>query len=672
MQTPMNDSGRRSSAAFAIDFNPGLEDGESEAPTEIVCDSGASGVEDFRHLLLPSSGEGTHSAPSGEKVHLSLGSVGGDRPKRRKTTGGPTPPASMSSTSGTGRRSGHFTSSRLKRRREERRIPLEGAPDASELPALDGGDGGTRDVRDDDGKEQEQEPRSHGDDSTSRPRLSQAEVEDIHHELHRAAGGHGRDGFSPIASRKISFDECGRSAQGSNSMQDGGHDDQVFDDEVWSESDLAAIDRSVAVATSRPGHCASPSPPPSNPSGPQQRPSSGSPPDAGTTELPVASSMPPNDGIPSYDFDNDDDDKELNELDLEAIARGEAREADAPLVAPPSRDSRTSTAGEFSEDDNGAFENMDLSALDSKIEERRRQLTAQSRHPPPTNAPIRNRRCHPLDTAQKTHPLFLSFTRYVVRVVHDDPRTFTKSVAVALWESGGAAAGDPGGNAPIDGYLHLRGTWYYTDFHPGDVVHLCSLSGEYMTDAAALPVVLDSSPPVGSDANDDLLLVIHPDDLLSPTLVSESVTCPRLAVLQSRLGSTRLGAKPAVIGTLRHELFQRCLRQRDATPQSGALFTREILRQSAGSLVGCGVVDQKEAFSDVMAILPQVRSFLATYTSWDMPKFGASLQPRGGNECAGAAMATMEGMLGSCDLNLAIRDVHSTEEWTHVPELGLK
>ena len=81
-------------------------------------------------------------------------------------------------------------------------------------------------------------------------------------------------------------------------------------------------------------------------------------------------------------------------------------------------------------------------------------------------------------------------------------------------------------------------------------------------------------------------LVIHPDELISPTLVSEAVKCPRLAVLQSCLRSTGLLAKSAVIGTSRHDLFERCIRDRDASRCTAALFTRRILRDNAEGLLG--------------------------------------------------------------------------------------
>ena len=69
---------------------------------------------------------------------------------------------------------------------------------------------------------------------------------------------------------------------------------------------------------------------------------------------------------------------------------------------------------------------------------------------------------------------------------------------------------------------------------------------------------MSQSVSKGSAADDDLVLIIHPNELISPTLVSEAVKCPRLVVVQSRLGSTSLCAKSAVIGILRHDLFGRC------------------------------------------------------------------------------------------------------------------
>ena len=81
-------------------------------------------------------------------------------------------------------------------------------------------------------------------------------------------------------------------------------------------------------------------------------------------------------------------------------------------------------------------------------------------------------------------------------------------------------------------------------------------------------------------------------------------------MLQSRLGSTGLSAKSAFVGTLRHDLFERFVREKDSSRRSAALFTREIIRNNADALVGCGITDRGEAFSEVIKTLPQIQRYV--------------------------------------------------------------
>ncbi len=394
-----------------------------------------------------------------------------------------------------------------------------------------------------------------------------------------------------------------------------------------------------------------------------------------------------------------------------------------------------------SEDDDQYFAEMDFDALDDTIV-RHHQLRLQQQQkvsmtqdqqrdsiqsaplqslhsppPPPPLAPIFNRRRHlPIEAKNYPNepttlpPSYPLFTRYTVQIIQEDLLTCTKTIGVSLWnnpqDDKKTKAGDeldylmsicmnqstndalqkPASDNVVDGYLHLRGEWYHTSCHPGDIIHLCSLSGDYLTGITALPVVLHSDPPPSSDPNDDLLLVLHPDELITPTLVSEAVQCPRLAVLRSRLGSTGMSSRSAVIGILRHELFERCLRERDASHKSAAMFTRQIIRNNANALLGCGVIDQREAFGEVMKTLSQVQLFLQSFTSWNVTKPNAQLQQKeknkqssvrhGGNQGDRRGnyipKTLLKGMFASCDTMVEIQGVYSTEQWMHVPELGLK
>lgn len=70
--------------------------------------------------------------------------------------------------------------------------------------------------------------------------------------------------------------------------------------------------------------------------------------------------------------------------------------------------------------------------------------------------------------------------------------------------------------------------------------------------------VLESEHVVVDNAS-GRLLIVQPDILVSPTKVADTVLCNRKAVLQSRLASDASKSKPAVLGNLKHELFETSL-----------------------------------------------------------------------------------------------------------------
>jgi hypothetical protein len=197
----------------------------------------------------------------------------------------------------------------------------------------------------------------------------------------------------------------------------------------------------------------------------------------------------------------------------------------------------------------GDFPDVDFEALDKTIaDQEQQQLTP---------------RCPLADTHSPVEftpdPGALCFTRYCVAHVKDDACNFVKTVSVRLWTHDATGQAPLRGEAslhamlqlltptakastatpePINGEINLCGDWYFTPLAERDVIHVCSLSGCYNTDVrVASPLILDSN------LGDDLLLVVHPDMLLTPTTVSETVTCSRRAVLKNRLGSTGLSCK---------------------------------------------------------------------------------------------------------------------------------
>lgn len=92
--------------------------------------------------------------------------------------------------------------------------------------------------------------------------------------------------------------------------------------------------------------------------------------------------------------------------------------------------------------------------------------------------------------------------------------------------------------------VHLRGAWYDTPAHTSSYVHVIgkfSLKGQCIVD----------------DAQN--LLILHPDQLVSATVVADSFGCMRRAVLQDRVKATSEASAPLVYGTILHEIFQDAL-----------------------------------------------------------------------------------------------------------------
>ncbi|KAJ0168260.1 DNA replication ATP-dependent helicase/nuclease DNA2 [Colletotrichum tanaceti] len=92
--------------------------------------------------------------------------------------------------------------------------------------------------------------------------------------------------------------------------------------------------------------------------------------------------------------------------------------------------------------------------------------------------------------------------------------------------------------------IHLRGDWYETPAHPKAYVH-----------------VIGTFSPSGQCTIDDShnILILHPDQLISATVVADSFTCIRRAVLQDRVKATSEATAPLVYGTMLHEIFQEAL-----------------------------------------------------------------------------------------------------------------
>ena len=378
--------------------------------------------------------------------------------------------------------------------------------------------------------------------------------------------------------------------------------------------------------------------------------------------------------FPMVDFDAIDSAIGRRSLDTAASTNASSGQQ---LRQAPTQQQQPIAANEKSEF--GDFPELDFDAMDRLVQQKGNcqsssvasssdQVTQKQSNPlavPSLHLPVRNQT---ISTAKNESlgPAFISFDRYKVVAVEEDLSTYTRTLRVAHWDSS-RKSGDENdsNNTPsttsatpldrVDGCIHLRGEWYHTQCEPEDTVHLCSLRGRYQTGPSALPVILHTAPPQGSDLNDDLVLIVHPDTLLTPTAISETVTCVRRAVLKTRLGSSGLSCKcyssmlcreyvsmatlvyfhtfltnifppflsffpttaeAAIVGTMRHDLFERCMQDRNFSDEFAQQNVDQIVRSHSDTLVGCQYYDDARARDEVLRVMPQVRQFAAKYCAF--------------------------------------------------------
>ncbi|TPX18862.1 uncharacterized protein E0L32_011477 [Thyridium curvatum] len=92
--------------------------------------------------------------------------------------------------------------------------------------------------------------------------------------------------------------------------------------------------------------------------------------------------------------------------------------------------------------------------------------------------------------------------------------------------------------------VHLRGDWVDTPVSTKSYVHII---GKFESTGMC---IID---------NTQNMLILHPDQLISSTVIADSFSCMRRAVLQDRVKATSEASPALVYGTLLHEIFQEAL-----------------------------------------------------------------------------------------------------------------
>ena len=104
------------------------------------------------------------------------------------------------------------------------------------------------------------------------------------------------------------------------------------------------------------------------------------------------------------------------------------------------------------------------------------------------------------------------------------------------------------------------------------------------------------------------MLILHPDHLISATVVADSFGCMRRAVLQDRIKATSGASAPSLYGTMLHQLFQLAL--------SANRWDEEFLHRTVEELIPKHFETIVELNLDVARVTEHMRSKLPELQSW--------------------------------------------------------
>ena len=145
----------------------------------------------------------------------------------------------------------------------------------------------------------------------------------------------------------------------------------------------------------------------------------------------------------------------------------------------------------------------------------------------------------------------------------------------------------------------LRQSWYQSRCTKGSFVHLIGnfdRQGQCIVD----------------DANN--MLILHPDHLISATVVADSFTCVRRAILQDRVKATSAAEKPQVYGHIIHAVFGEALTLNAFSSHQLRAIIEKLLPNYLESLYEINV-QIPEAIDYLMGKMPELQAWASVFVS---------------------------------------------------------
>ncbi|QDS74450.1 hypothetical protein FKW77_006417 [Venturia effusa] len=157
----------------------------------------------------------------------------------------------------------------------------------------------------------------------------------------------------------------------------------------------------------------------------------------------------------------------------------------------------------------------------------------------------------------------------------------------------------------------LRQSWFETPCTVGSFVHITGTFDKY-----------------GQCVIDDThnILVLHPDHLISATVVADSFSCIRRAVLQDRVKATGEASAPMMYGHMLHELFQEALKANTWDNASLIKIMEAMLPRHYETMVEIGLsVNQVQ--EHIRSKFSEIRGWAEVFIS-EIPKCNAVVKGR--------------------------------------------
>ncbi|KAL2266131.1 hypothetical protein VTJ83DRAFT_5483 [Remersonia thermophila] len=408
------------------------------------------------------------------------------------------------------------------------------------------------------------------------------------------------------------------------------------------------------ISKAKPPRPTSPQKPSSQPTSPAARDSSS--PLAKKSSAAKADTRSPR-GKPSSDYDDFDfDDETLLELDANMFRQGDdstmvASSEDAHAQPAPPPKPAAAVDDEFADLDDDFFDDAEnlMAEIESQYQSQApakqpakpadgwedgddpygvddfddSDLAAVEMTAPSAPGPF------PTNPSQKSKAIQRYLITNVLETVYTDDRglEFPEKILVVQAE-----------RTKIMRTVHLRGDWVDTPASSKAYVHVI---GEFEPCGRC---VIDNSRNI---------LILHPDQLVSSTVVADSFTCMRRAVLQDRVKAASEATPPLVYGTILHEVFQEALMaNRWDTAFLGSVVNRTLRKHIEDLYIIRETLEKAQAH--VMSKMPELTSWAQAFVA-ATPKPNAFVQGKNGEK-----------------VNMCVSKLLDVEEHVWSPMYGLK